>query len=143
MTSKAPYSLLLIICRLPLLLLWLMVLPIPATLLRVISPSARLNTEILPMLFHRGLCRIFGLRLKVNGHICQQRPTLFISNHVSYLDIFLLGSVVPGYFIAKSEVATWPLLGKLARLQNTLFIERNSRHARAQVEILRQQVDLN
>jgi len=65
---------------------------------------------------------------------------LYIANHVSYLDIFLLGSIVPGYFVAKSEVAGWPLLGKLARLQNTLFIERNSRRAREQVEILQKQL---
>jgi 1-acyl-sn-glycerol-3-phosphate acyltransferase len=140
MKEKRPYSVLLIALRVPLLILWIVLLPIPALIIRLIRPRAKLSTEKLPMIFHRGLCRIFGLRLNVSGQICQHRPTLYISNHVSYLDIFLLGRVVPGYFIAKSEVAGWPLLGKLARLQNTLFIERNSRRAREQVEILQNQL---
>ncbi|EGG98618.1 1-acyl-sn-glycerol-3-phosphate acyltransferase [gamma proteobacterium IMCC2047] len=140
MPTKRPYSIALICVRLPLLILWLILLPIPALLIRLISPHSTLATEKMPMLFHRGVSKIFGLRLKVSGSLSHHRPTLYISNHVSYLDIFLLGSVVPGYFIAKSEVAGWPLFGKLARLQNTLFIERNSRHARAQVDILQQQL---
>lgn len=140
MNEKRAYSILLIMLRIPLLVLWIIILPVPALIIRLIRPTAKLSTEKLPMLFHRGLCRIFGLRLHVEGKLCEERPTLYISNHVSYLDIFLLGSIVPGYFIAKSEVSGWPLLGKLAKLQNTLFIERNGRHARAQVDILQKQL---
>lgn len=63
------------------------------------------------------------------------RPTLFASNHVSYIDIFVLG-FVPAYFIAKSEVANWPVFGQLARFQNTLFIERKAGKAKAQLEVM-------
>jgi len=140
MIEKRPYSILLIICRIPLLLLWIVVVALPISLIHLFNFSSTFSAEVAPMFFHRGLCKIFGLRLSVTGQLCQQRPTLYVGNHVSYLDIFLLGAIVPGYFVAKSEVAGWPLLGKLARLQNTLFIERNSRHARAQVDILRQQL---
>lgn len=140
MTEKHPYSLLLIICRIPLLLLWILLITLPISFVRLFDSSSRFSTEVLPMFFHRGLCKIFGLRLSVTGHLCKKRSTLYIGNHVSYLDIFLLGAIVPGYFVAKSEVAGWPLLGKLARLQNTLFIERNGRRAREQVEILQKQL---
>lgn len=140
MPNKRAYSIILIFLRLPLLILWVIVLLVPALFIRIIRPHSRLATEKLPIVFHRGVSKIFGLRLKVSGDLSHHRPTLYICNHVSYLDIFLLGSLVPGYFIAKSEVASWPLFGKLARLQNTLFIERNSRRARTQVDTLQSQL---
>jgi len=140
MTEKHPYSILLIICRVPLLLLWILLVTLPISLIRLIDSSSVFSTEVTPRFFHWGLCKIFGLRLSTSGQMSKQRSTLYIANHVSYLDIFLIGSIVPGYFVAKSEVAGWPLLGKLAQLQNTLFIERNSRRAREQVEILQKQL---
>jgi 1-acyl-sn-glycerol-3-phosphate acyltransferase len=56
------------------------------------------------------------------------RATLFISNHSSYLDIPVLGSLLPTSFVAKNEVGGWPLFGLLARLQRTVFVDRNARH---------------
>jgi 1-acyl-sn-glycerol-3-phosphate acyltransferase len=135
-----PYSIPLIICRIPLLLLWIFFLVLPISFIRLFNSSSPFTTEVLPRFFHWGLCKIFGLRLSVTGHLSKQRSTLYIANHVSYLDLFLLGSIVPGYFVAKSEVSGWPLLGKLARLQNTIFIERNSRRAREQIEIMQRQL---
>jgi 1-acyl-sn-glycerol-3-phosphate acyltransferase len=78
-----------------------------------------------------------GLKLEVRGDLSLARPTLFISNHISYTDIFVLGGIAPGNFIAKSEVAGWPVLGNLARIQDTLFFERKGRHARSQVNVMR------
>jgi 1-acyl-sn-glycerol-3-phosphate acyltransferase len=63
---------------------------------------------------------------------------LFVSNHVSYLDISLLGSLLPGAFIAKADIEQWPLFGVLAKLQNTLFIERTSRHVKGQLDQMQQ-----
>lgn len=140
MTEKRPYSILLIIFRIPLLLLWIGLVIPPIWIIRLFNSTGSFSTEVTPRFFHWGLCKIFGLRLSIAGTMCHQRPTLYIANHVSYLDIFLLGSIVPGYFVAKSEVASWPLLGKIARLQNTLFIERNSRRAREQVGLLQNQL---
>ena len=94
------------------------------------------NYEAIPRLFHRGCCFILGLKVKFNGQLNTETPCLYVSNHISYLDIFALGRIVPGYFIAKSEVASWPLLGKLATFQNTLFIERNPKRAKLQFEIM-------
>ena len=53
-------------------------------------------------------------------------PTLFVCNHTSYLDIIALGAVVPGCFVAKAEVRSWPVFGFLSTLQRTVFVERRT-----------------
>jgi len=93
------------------------------------------------LLFHKGACRIFALHCHVEGSPAKQKPVLFLSNHISYLDVIVLGSCTPAYFIAKSEVANWPVFGPLAKLQNTLFFERKSNRVRAQVNLMSQQFD--
>jgi 1-acyl-sn-glycerol-3-phosphate acyltransferase len=95
------------------------------------------RTDNLILIFHRGVARLFNLNITQTGTLRRDRPTLYVSSHASYLDIFVLGSHLPGAFIAKSEVAGWPVFGKLAKLQNTLFFERQTRHAGQQVEIMR------
>jgi 1-acyl-sn-glycerol-3-phosphate acyltransferase len=52
---------------------------------------------------------------------------LVVSNHVSWLDIVVLGGLVPLSFVAKSEVAGWPVIGTLARLHRAIFVERARR----------------
>jgi 1-acyl-sn-glycerol-3-phosphate acyltransferase len=86
----------------------------------------------LPNFFHRNWCRIFGIQVNVDGIISQDRPTLFVANHVSYLDIIVLSSILDASFIAKSEISGWPVLGLLARLQRTLFVERRRPKAASQ-----------
>ena len=86
--------------------------------------------------FHAGTCRILGIEVSKSGEMSVARPTLYISNHISYVDIFILGCL-PAFFIAKSEVAAWPVFGKLAEFQNTLFIERKAGRAKQQLEILK------
>jgi 1-acyl-sn-glycerol-3-phosphate acyltransferase len=77
-----------------------------------------------PMWYHRQICRIMGLRAQPRGKLSTARPTLFVSNHVSYLDIEVLGSLIKGSFVAKAEVREWPIFGWLARLQRSVFVER-------------------
>ena len=92
-------------------------------------------TESFPLLFHSLVCRLFSLQCEYVGAPTTDQPALYVSNHVSYLDVFVLGSVLRGSFVAKSEVASWPVLGKLAKLQNTLFLERNVHRAAEQIEV--------
>jgi len=75
-------------------------------------------------IFFKGLISIFGIKVKVFGKI-DQKKTLYVSNHISYLDIFVLGSVIKGIFVAKSEIKTWPLINKIAMLGRTIFINRS------------------
>jgi 1-acyl-sn-glycerol-3-phosphate acyltransferase len=80
-------------------------------------------------LWQRFVCRLMGIRVTVIGTPAEDRPLLLLSNHNSWLDIPILASVAPVSFIAKQEVAGWPVVGFLARTQRTVFVDRNSRQA--------------
>jgi lyso-ornithine lipid O-acyltransferase len=86
----------------------------------------------LPVFYHRCCCRILGLRIQVIGTPTTARPALFAANHISYTDITVLGSIIPGSFIAKTEVGKWPFFGWLAKLQRSVFVDRQMRSAAAQ-----------
>ena len=77
-----------------------------------------------PRWYHRQCCRIFGIRIERRGRQSRTSPTLYVANHASYLDVTVLGALISGSFVAKAEVAGWPALGWLARLQGTVFVER-------------------
>jgi len=87
-------------------------------------------------LWHRGCCRIAGLRVRVEGAPAVDGRTLFVANHVSYLDIVVLGSVVDAGFVAKSDVAGWPLIGLIARIGRTVFVQRRAAYCAGQCEAL-------
>lgn len=101
----------------------LVLIPFQVTLMTVLGkgPSA----YILPRLWHRMICRVFGIQVEVIGtpHITGQ--TIFVGNHMSYLDIPVIGSVLKTSFVSKREVAHWPVFGYLAKLQQTGFIDRS------------------
>jgi 1-acyl-sn-glycerol-3-phosphate acyltransferase len=80
-----------------------------------------------PCFYHRHCCRILGLKVRRLGHPASARPVLYVANHVSYIDIAVLGSLIPGSFIAKSEIAGWPFFGWLAKLQRSVFVDRQVR----------------
>lgn len=83
----------------------------------------------LPYWYHQRTCRILGIRVERRGRRSRRHPTLFVANHVSYLDIEVLGSLLPVSFVAKAEVASWPFFSWLAKLQETVFVERRVRRA--------------
>ena len=78
------------------------------------------------------LLKIFGLKLSVlNAHILPKHPYLLASNHISWIDIHAINAFKPIRFVAKSEVASWPIFGWMAKQLGTVFIRRDSsRHAR-------------
>ncbi|MDD5058446.1 MAG: lysophospholipid acyltransferase family protein [Sideroxydans sp.] len=86
----------------------------------------------------RGLLDIFNVRIAINYH--DVRRGLIVTNHISWLDVFVLNSVVPMRFVAKSEVQRWPLIGWLCARAQTLFIERGK--ARSAARINMQMVEL-
>lgn len=75
----------------------------------------------------RAVVRAFGVRVTVGRHGAAPVAggELVVANHVSWLDIPLIASVLPGRTVAKSEIRHWPLLGPLAALGGTLFIDRD------------------
>ncbi len=117
-----------------LLCIWI---PSMVTLFLIGSALRIPGTRSLIPVFHRGVLWVFDLKCRTEGTANLGRPVMYVSNHVSYLDIFVLGSILPASFIAKAEIASWPLFGTLAKLQKSLFIDRNSREVGSQVEQIR------
>lgn len=85
------------------------------------------RSSLLSMAFCRVLLWGLGLRITERPPIADR--ALIVANHVSWTDIIVLASIRPLVFVAKSEVKGWPVLGWLARLNGTIFIRRDERHA--------------
>jgi 1-acyl-sn-glycerol-3-phosphate acyltransferase len=110
-----------LITRLILIVLW----TVPSMLLQsILLTIPGRGPETFARLFWVGVRRILGLRLTVKGDLATGRPILFIANHCSWIDIVALGSVLPGCFVSKAEVAAWPLVGRVAKLGRTIFVSR-------------------
>ncbi len=77
----------------------------------------------------RRLMRMCGVKITVIGQARMSGPVLWVANHVSWIDIFVVNSVRATAFVAKSEIRAWPFIGWLATGAGTLFIDRNHRHA--------------
>ncbi len=87
----------------------------------------------LPLYFHKVLTRfILGMKVETAGTMSPTVPTLFLCNHMSYLDTISIASVIPTHFVAKAEVADWPLFGYLTKLQGTVFIDRRNKKGTAE-----------
>jgi 1-acyl-sn-glycerol-3-phosphate acyltransferase len=81
-----------------------------------------------PHLYFRAVTRVMGIRIEKKGEPVSGKPCLYVANHLSWLDILILSAVQPMCFIAKKEVASWPLFGLLATVGRTLYIDRERRH---------------
>ncbi|HEY5346738.1 MAG TPA: lysophospholipid acyltransferase family protein [Rhizomicrobium sp.] len=80
-----------------------------------------------PQAYHKFLCRLFGFRLRIIGAPLKNQGVLLLANHTSWIDILIFSAAAPISFVAKAEVARWPLFGTLARLQRSVFVERMRR----------------
>jgi 1-acyl-sn-glycerol-3-phosphate acyltransferase len=77
--------------------------------------------------YYRVLRALLRVHVRVIGEPIRDRPVLFVSNHISWVDIIVIGSLAPIAFVAKSEVGKWPLVGATARIQRTVFVDRARR----------------
>jgi 1-acyl-sn-glycerol-3-phosphate acyltransferase len=107
----------------------LLLIPVQALSLALGLPSRRW----IPVMYHRFLCKLIGVRLQIVGACSTRRPLLIVANHASWLDITVITAAAPVCFVAKSEIARWPLFGLLAKLQRSVFVDRNRRHKTAEV----------
>ena len=73
----------------------------------------------------QGLLSKFKVEVRVEGPPPGPGPFLIVANHISWMDILLIRQLIPGQFIAKEEIALWPVIGPGARRAGTLFISRN------------------
>ena len=91
--------------------------------------AQRLNWSIrpqIPLVFHRILIRILQIHVQRRGEICEH-PTILVPNHVSWTDISVIGALAPLCFVAKKDVARWPVFGVLAKAQGSVFVDRERR----------------
>jgi 1-acyl-sn-glycerol-3-phosphate acyltransferase len=82
-----------------------------------------------PKNYHRFMAKLFGIRITTIGELPKNEGVLIVGNHTSWLDIIIFSSLGEVSFVAKSEVASWPLFSTLAKLQRTVFVERQRRQA--------------
>ncbi len=82
----------------------------------------------IPTFYHSLVCRILGVRITTVGQRTEEQPLLIVANHTSWLDICVITAVAPVVFVAKREVATWPIVGLLAKLQRSVFVDRARRN---------------
>ena len=103
-------------------LLCLVIVP-PQTIVLIFTngPVAR----VLPYIWFNTVCFIFGIKLKIEGTPHTDSQTLYVSNHLSYLDIPAIASVLKASFVSRGDVANWPLFGYLARMGQTAYVARD------------------
>ncbi len=115
--------------------------------LRVARRGAMILLWTLPSMLAQGVClllpgrpkvafarlywavftRLLGLQVRVVGQLAAHdggRPVIYVSNHSSWVDIPVVGGVLDGCFVAKGDVAGWPVIGTIARLGRTVFVSR-------------------
>jgi 1-acyl-sn-glycerol-3-phosphate acyltransferase len=121
--------------RLSLYVGWILIMiPVQAVALLL---STRMAGRV-PLLVHRVVVRLIDAKVTVKGEQCKEGAVLFVSNHASYADISIIGAHIRGCFVAKAEVAKWPLFGICAKLSRTVFVDRRARYARQQAEHMKE-----
>ena len=100
-------------------------IPITVIFLRGTIPTHGLTSRIITGWLSI-VTRLFGIRIKTYGNALSEK-TLFVANHISWLDIFVIGGLIPLHFLSKHEVKTMPVLGWLATRAGTLYIKRGNK----------------
>tara|TARA_B100001989_G_C24547413_1_gene471897 strand:+ start:886 stop:1665 length:780 start_codon:yes stop_codon:yes gene_type:complete len=88
------------------------------------------NAYIIPHLWHKAVCMIFRIKIRCTGKPERNDQVIFIGNHISYLDISVIASILQNAsFVAKKDVEGWAVFGFLSKLQQTAFISRSKEDA--------------
>ncbi len=96
--------------------------------------DAKIKKDAIKTRWLRRFGTIVNLHVIKEGELPERRAML-ISNHISWLDIIVIGQYLPACFVAKSDISSWPVIGYLARQGGTVFIRRGDKqHIRATAE---------
>lgn len=118
-------------------LVTLLVLTLVCIPLYRFSRTGRGQRRVARLWFRATNC-ITGLQTHLSGRVQHDGPVLYVANHISYLDILLLGASLDAVFVAKSDIAGWPLFGYLARLGPCIFVSRKATRVRDEAGTIRQ-----
>lgn len=84
---------------------------------------------VVPILWQRGTCRIFNIRMESAGKPFTGRQVFYVGNHLSYLDIPAFGRFVMASFVARGDLEHWPIFGYMGKMQQTVYISRDPKDA--------------
>jgi 1-acyl-sn-glycerol-3-phosphate acyltransferase len=112
---------LLVVCTFAVYGVWMLVHPL-ALLCRRSEPWRRFTFRY----WGRSCCAVLGVRVEQAGS-APRPPFLLVSNHLSYVDVFVYARQTGAVFLSKAEIADWPLLGCMSRNMGTLFVDRSRR----------------
>lgn len=84
---------------------------------------------------------IINIKVRIKGEITEASPVFFISNHVSYIDIPVLGAILKTTFIAKDDIRNWPVLGQISSLVKPLFIVRKVSKSKENADIIENHIN--
>ena len=94
-----------------------------------------------PRCFHAICTRIIGIKVIVEGDIVQGRNIVYVGNHISYMDIPVVGGVLKGAFVAKKDVEKWPFFGIMGKMGRTVYMSRDPAHAIEAAKLLTDRLD--
>jgi 1-acyl-sn-glycerol-3-phosphate acyltransferase len=96
--------------------------------------DAKIKRDALKTRWLQWFSAIVNLHIIKDGELPERRA-IFVSNHISWLDIIVIGQYFPAYFVAKSDISSWPVIGYLAKQGGTIFIRRgNKQHIKTTAE---------
>jgi lyso-ornithine lipid O-acyltransferase len=95
------------------------------------ATSPKLSRKF-PHHYHRALCKWLGVRVTIEGEP-PKSPCMIVCNHVSWLDIPVVSSALPVSFVARHDMAGWPMFGRMAKLQRTVLVDRSRKSATGDV----------
>lgn len=116
-------------------ILWTILLFFPAFTFWALKLD-RLRSRCIQLVY-LGALRMAGVKITITGSLSHERPLMLVANHTSYLDIFVLGRMVPISFTPKREIKSWPVIGFFCVLADCVFVERRPteiNEAKAQME---------
>jgi lyso-ornithine lipid O-acyltransferase len=117
------------------LLLFVLGLAVMVPFIKILMPFQRALAHRICMWVHSYSCWCFNVTVEKIGAPVGDRadePVLYVLNHISWLDIVVVGGLVKGCFVAKAELEQWPIFGALADLQRTIYVRREERHRAGQ-----------
>lgn len=120
-------------------LLSLITIPIQALSALIFRNSKKFY--IIPKIYNNLVCLIYRIKIRTKGIADTDNHVIFVGNHLSYIDISVIGSTLPATFISKADVRKWPIFGILAILTQTVFIERTREAAARCIKDIKKSLD--
>jgi lyso-ornithine lipid O-acyltransferase len=106
----------------------ILALTVPAVMLQALCVLVPGQAKVaVARLYWATFIRLIGIKVRVIGAPAQRqsgRSVMYVSNHSSWVDIPVIGGVLPGCFVAKGDIANWPVISTIARLGRTVFVSR-------------------